>query len=88
MSQKLTAVVIEDEKNICRFMESVPAGESYKILTASIGTEGLSVITSQCPDIIPLDLGLPDMDGKPEENPADPKYIFTEIGVGYRMREE
>ena len=63
MSQKLTAVVIEDEKNICRFMESVLAEESYKILTASTGTEGLSVIASQCPDIILLDLGLPDMDG-------------------------
>ena len=25
---------------------------------------------------------------KLEENPAEPKYIFTEIGVGYRMREE
>ena len=25
---------------------------------------------------------------KLEENPAEPQYIFTEIGVGYRMREE
>lgn len=63
MSQKLTAVIIEDEKNICRFMESILAGESYKTITASTGTEGLSVIASQCPDIILLDLGLPDMDG-------------------------
>lgn len=63
MSQKLTAVIIEDEKNICLFMESVLAAESYKTLTASTGAEGLSVIASQCPDIILLDLGLPDMDG-------------------------
>ncbi len=63
MSQKLTAVIIEDEKNICRFIESVLTGESYKTVTASTGTEGLSVIASQCPDIILLDLGLPDMDG-------------------------
>lgn len=63
MSQKLTAVIIEDEKNICRFIESILAGESYKTVTASSGTEGLSVIASQCPDIILLDLGLPDMDG-------------------------
>lgn len=63
MSQKLTAVIIEDEKNICRFIESVLTGESYKTVTASTGTEGLSVIASQCPDIILLDLGLSDMDG-------------------------
>lgn len=63
MSQKLTVVIIEDEKNICRFIESVLAGESYKTVMASTGTEGLSVIASQCPDIILLDLGLPDMDG-------------------------
>ena len=63
MSQKLTAVIIEDEKNICRFIESVLAAEAYKTVTAANGTEGLSVIASLCPDIILLDLGLPDMDG-------------------------
>lgn len=62
MSQKLTAVTIQDEKNICRSMESILTVESSKTITASTGTEGLSVIASQCPDIILLDLGLPDMD--------------------------
>lgn len=63
MNQKLTAVIIEDEKNICHFIESLLTEESYKTLTASTASEGLSVIASQCPDVILLDLGLPDMDG-------------------------
>lgn len=82
MSQKLTAVIIEDEKNICHFMESILAGESYKTITASTGTEGLSVIASQCPDIILLDLGLPDMDGmdiirKVREFTATPVIVIS-----------
>lgn len=63
MSRKLIAVVIEDERNIANFIETVLTNESYKVLTAATGREGLSLITSQCPDIILLDLGLPDMDG-------------------------
>lgn len=63
MNQKLKAVIIEDEKNICRFIETALLAESYKTFTAATAADGLSVIASQCPDIILLDLGLPDMDG-------------------------
>ena len=63
MKQKLKAVIIEDEKNICNFIETALINESYKPIIAVTGAEGLSIITSQCPDIILLDLGLPDMDG-------------------------
>lgn len=63
MSQKLTVVLIEDERNITNFIQSILINESYKVLTASTGKDGLSLIASQCPDIILLDLGLPDIDG-------------------------
>ena len=63
MNQKLKAVIIEDEKNICHFIERVLSAEAYRTFTASTAADGLSVIASQCPDIILLDLGLPDMDG-------------------------
>lgn len=63
MKQKLKAVIIEDEKNIGNFIETALINESYKPIIAVTGAEGLSIITSQCPDIILLDLGLPDMDG-------------------------
>ena len=63
MNQKLKVVIIEDEKNICRFIETALIAESYKTFTAATALEGLSLITSQCPDMMLLDLGLPDMDG-------------------------
>ena len=63
MNRKLTAILIEDEVNISSLIATILTGESYKVLTAHTGKEGLSLITSQCPDIILLDLGLPDMDG-------------------------
>lgn len=63
MNHKLTAVIIEDEKNICNFIETTLNAEGYRTVSASTGIDGLSLITSQCPDIILLDLGLPDMDG-------------------------
>lgn len=63
MSRKLTAVIIEDEHNIASFIENVLTNEFYKVVTATTGRDGLTLIASQCPDIILLDLGLPDMDG-------------------------
>ncbi len=63
MSRKLTAVIIEDERNIASFIENVLTNQSYKVVTAATGRDGLTLIASQCPDIILLDLGLPDMDG-------------------------
>ena len=39
------------------------SAQDYRISTAHTGKEALPIITSQCPDLILLDLGLPDMDG-------------------------
>ncbi len=58
-----TILLIEDEKNITDFIVKILQANDYKVLTARTGQEGLSIISSQCPDIILLDLGLPDMDG-------------------------
>ncbi|MEY8339401.1 response regulator transcription factor [Lachnospiraceae bacterium 62-35] len=63
MNHKLNVIVIEDEKNICSFIETTLENHGYKVMTASTGKEGLSYITSFCPDVILLDLGLPDIDG-------------------------
>ena len=63
MNLKPTIIIIEDEKSICNFMETTLTAHEYKVLTASTGQEGLSLITSCFPDLILLDLGLPDMDG-------------------------
>lgn len=63
MNEKLTALIIEDEKNICRFIETALSKEGYQTAKAYTASEGLSLISSLCPDVVLLDLGLPDMDG-------------------------
>lgn len=63
MNLKPTIIVIEDEKSICNFIETTLTAHNYKVITASTGQEGLSCITSCFPDLVLLDLGLPDIDG-------------------------
>lgn len=63
MNLKSTVIVIEDEKSIGNFIETTLTAHNYKVFTATTGQEGLSLITSCFPDIILLDLGLPDIDG-------------------------
>ncbi len=56
-------LVVEDEKTIARFISTVLSGSGYEAMQARSGAEALSMISSHCPDLIILDLGLPDMDG-------------------------
>lgn len=63
MNQKIKILVVEDEKNIRSFITSVLSSQQYQVITAATGKEGLSQAASWCPDLILLDLGLPDMDG-------------------------
>ena len=63
MDVKSLVLVIEDEKNIRDLIGDVLLREGYRVRKASTGKEALTTINSQCPDMILLDLGLPDMDG-------------------------
>ena len=63
MTHKLSILLVEDEKNICDFISTSLSAQDYRISTAHTGKEALPSITSQCPDLFLLDLGLPDMDG-------------------------
>lgn len=63
MYQKVSILIIEDEKSICDFMSKTLTSAGYKVVTASTGKDGLAAITSSLPDLVLLDLGLPDMDG-------------------------
>lgn len=60
---KNSILLIEDEENIRSFISTTLKSKGYKITTAATGTEGLHLSASLCPDVILLDLGLPDMDG-------------------------
>lgn len=63
MVQKLSVLIIEDEKNICDFVAKTLKSEGYKVISAHTGRDGLAIMTSSLPDLVLLDLGLPDMDG-------------------------
>lgn len=63
MNTNPSILIIEDEKNICNFIQSVLAPYNYQTATAGTGAAGIRLITSLNPDLVLLDLGLPDMDG-------------------------
>ena len=63
MENKVKVLLIEDEKNICGFISKALEAQNYQVRTAYTGKDGLSQATSLCPDILLLDLGLPDIDG-------------------------
>jgi two-component system, OmpR family, KDP operon response regulator KdpE len=58
----LRVLVVDDERSIRRFLKA-SLGSQFTILEATNGEEALSAAVSDHPDIILLDLGLPDMDG-------------------------
>lgn len=58
-----TILIIEDEKNIGKYMETTITAQGYKALRAMNGTTGLSMCMSHHPNLVLLDLGLPDIDG-------------------------
>jgi two-component system KDP operon response regulator KdpE len=63
MSEKLTALVIDDERQIRKLLRIILEQEHYRVLESESGKAGLSEVALRRPDIVLLDLGLPDMDG-------------------------
>lgn len=63
MNAKASIIIIEDEKNICNFIETVLTPQNYHVVCAYTGADGLKQIHTHKPDVVLLDLGLPDMDG-------------------------
>lgn len=61
---KFYVLVVEDEKNIRSFMQTILTSNGYAVLTAKSGEEAMMLLTSHCPDLVLLDLGLPDVDGQ------------------------
>ena len=56
-------LVIEDEKSISYLLGTVLTANGYDVIKAYTGTEACEMLDAYCPDLILLDLGLPDMDG-------------------------
>ncbi len=56
-------LIIEDEKPIRAFLRASLAGEGHDVVEAETGREGLAQAAMWVPDLVVLDLGLPDIDG-------------------------
>lgn len=63
MSNAPHILVIDDEPQILRAMRTILTEKQFRVTTASRGEEGLTLAATNQPDLIILDLGLPDMDG-------------------------
>lgn len=63
-TNKKIILIVDDEPAIRRFLTPYLEAEGYAVVEAGLGREALSLIPSHEPDVILLDLGLPDMDGE------------------------
>ena len=59
----MKVLIAEDEENIGNFISAILKTNGYKPIIATTGNQAIQCAESYCPDVILLDLGLPDMDG-------------------------
>lgn len=63
MSEKPSALVIDDERQIRKLLRIVLEEDNYRVLESENARQGLSDVALRRPDVVLLDLGLPDVDG-------------------------
>ena len=56
-------IIVEDDPGISKYLQAALRGRDYEPMLATDGKTALEMIASHCPDLLLLDLGLPDMDG-------------------------
>ena len=64
MSRRPQILVVDDEPQIQRFLKPSLSAAGYDVVRAMDGAEALAAVRAHAPDVVVLDLGLPDMDGK------------------------
>ena len=64
MSNHQRILVVDDEPQIQRFLNPALTASGYEVILASTGGEAERLVATQAPDLVILDLGLPDKDGK------------------------
>ena len=63
-NNKYKVLIIEDDLNILSFIQTVLETGGYQVLTTQRCQQGILMLRSHVPDLVVLDLGLPDMDGE------------------------
>jgi len=64
MSDTARVLVVDDEPQILRFLRASLGASGFEVIEAETGAEALKRAAADAPEIVVLDLGLPDMDGK------------------------
>jgi two-component system, OmpR family, KDP operon response regulator KdpE len=64
MTEPTRVLVVDDEPQILRFLRASLGASGFEVIEAATGAEALKRAAADAPEIIVLDLGLPDMDGK------------------------
>lgn len=61
-NNKYKVLIVEDDQSILGFVQTILETNGYQVLTAERCRQGLLIFSSYTPDLVVLDLGLPDMD--------------------------
>ena len=64
MTSRIRALVVDDEPAILRFLKPVLEANNYELISAGTVEESIKRIAADTPDVVVLDLGLPDGDGR------------------------
>ena len=81
-------LIVDDEQQIRRFLRISLASQGYGVLEAENGEQALAAVYTQSPDVVLLDLGLPDMDGHEVLQGIREQSAVPVIVVSVRDREE
>ena len=63
MDERRIAVVVEDDEDIRVLLKAVLAQSGFEVHVAGTGWEGVALVQAHVPDLVTLDVGLPDIDG-------------------------
>ena len=87
-NNKFKILVVEDETNICNFIETLLETNGYQALVAQTCSMGLTLFTSHNPDLVILDLGLPDRDGVEFIRTVRQKFLTPIVVLSARTTEQ
>ena len=87
-NNKFKVLVVEDEANICSFIETLLETHGYQALVAHTCGMGLTLFSSHNPDLVILDLGLPDRDGLEFVRTVRQKYMTPIVVLSARTTEQ
>ena len=86
-NNKYKILIVEDDHNILNFVQTILEANGYQVLTAERCRQGILMLTSHVPDLVVLDLGLPDMDGEEFIRIARQESVVPIIVLSARMEE-